>query len=232
MGASAEIQAAARRVVDENKRLRQILKQQGLSDAEIDGATADILEDPQYPTAANALEGLLGQRRSCAAREHSDSGSGSERKMSTTPPVPAASNPLATPIVQQPIPNIMPPQAGAQHLHYLNPDSAVASNPHFPMAHLPSSYPVPAPMVQPTLDYSVGYDDAFAWQPPPVMPQPPPDTGTASSCYVAADAIRSIKPELGYELEQELGCGDGRDCVVSNSHIFNIMDRYTADAPI
>ncbi|EMC91909.1 hypothetical protein BAUCODRAFT_40476, partial [Baudoinia panamericana UAMH 10762] len=34
--ATAEVQAAARRVVEENKRLRYLLKQQGFTDAEID----------------------------------------------------------------------------------------------------------------------------------------------------------------------------------------------------
>lgn len=57
MAASAEIQAAARRVVDENKRLRQLLRQHGLSDLEIGTLSGE-------DTAA-ALDGMLEARRSC-----------------------------------------------------------------------------------------------------------------------------------------------------------------------
>ncbi|GAB7366906.1 hypothetical protein MBLNU230_g1459t1 [Neophaeotheca triangularis] len=65
---------------------------------------------------------------------------------------------------------------------------------------------------------------------PDYKPQPsPPDiteTGT-SSCYAAASAIRTYKADLGFELEEELGCGDGRDCHVPNSRVFSLMDRYS-----
>ena len=51
--------------------------------------------------------------------------------------------------------------------------------------------------------------------------------GRSSSCYAAADALRTIEPDAGYELEDELGCVDGKECAMPISPIFSIMDRYT-----
>ena len=67
--ASAEIQEAARRVVNENKRLRQLLKQQGISDAEIDGMATEFPESAQPTPTAAQLESMLKSRKHCGRRE-------------------------------------------------------------------------------------------------------------------------------------------------------------------
>lgn len=87
--------------------------------------------------------------------------------------------------------------------------------------HLPQGAPP-----QPPADYNMDFNDTMTWDgqyPHFQLPQ----QGDSSSCYAAAGAIRTFKPDLGYELETELGCGDGRDCNVPNSRIFSIMDRYS-----
>ena len=70
--ASAEIQAAARRVLEENRRLRQLLRQQGFSDAQIDAASGnaglkDEEEEPAPP--AQALRVMLQVKRACGTEE-------------------------------------------------------------------------------------------------------------------------------------------------------------------
>lgn len=50
----------------------------------------------------------------------------------------------------------------------------------------------------------------------------------SSSCYVAADAIRSFNANAGPEVEQALGCRDGSECHVNNTVVFDLMDRYAA----
>ena len=69
-------------------------------------------------------------------------------------------------------------------------------------------------------------DDHFMWQ-ETYSGQTSTRPADSSSCYVAADASRSIKPDMGYELEAELGCSSGQDCNVPNTQIFSIMDRYS-----
>ncbi|KKY25763.1 hypothetical protein UCDDS831_g01856 [Diplodia seriata] len=56
--ASAEIQAAAKRVLDENRRLRALLRHMGVSDADIDGFNDPSLAAPS-PSAADALDTVL-----------------------------------------------------------------------------------------------------------------------------------------------------------------------------
>lgn len=58
IGASAEIQAAARQVADENRRLRQILIKHGISADEFDG-------DSPSSSVVSDLEAMIGQKRSC-----------------------------------------------------------------------------------------------------------------------------------------------------------------------
>ncbi|KAI4728014.1 hypothetical protein E4T49_04236 [Aureobasidium sp. EXF-10728] len=61
--ASQEIQSAARKVLEENKRLRRLLRQQGFSDADIDGPEHD--ECAMLPSAAEMLEVMLVTRKPC-----------------------------------------------------------------------------------------------------------------------------------------------------------------------
>ena len=83
------------------------------------------------------------------------------------------------------------------------------------------------------LDYDFSYNESFSYpkhytaSPEYSRPVPQAMHADSSSCYVAADAIRGINPDLGHELEEELGCGEGTDCNILNAQIFNIMDRYT-----
>lgn len=56
--------------------------------------------------------------------------------------------------------------------------------------------------------------------------QPAYSGPNTSSCFVAADAIRSMAADAGPEVEQALGCNDGSECDVSNSLVFDIMDHY------
>lgn len=61
VGASAEIQAAARLVVNENKRLRALLMKYGISSREINGEG----EETASSSVVENLEAMLGKRRAC-----------------------------------------------------------------------------------------------------------------------------------------------------------------------
>lgn len=50
-----------------------------------------------------------------------------------------------------------------------------------------------------------------------------------SSCLNAANIIRTMRTDIGPELETDLGCRvPGEHCYVPNSVVFNAMDRYTS----
>ena len=228
--ASAEIQAAARRVLEENKaildennRLRQLLKQRGLSEVDIDGWTSDRPESSQHPSAETvALESMMGKRKTCGPGCSTTSRTIDKKTAFEQKPVNAQSSTPASQSrlpVQPAIPQYQSPLSVAS-------DSFTPTNSHFPQTQ---SYP-PLISTEHTLqpmDYEQ-FNEGLLWQDHYTSP---PGTGVAesSSCYVAADAIRTIKPDIGYELEHELGCGTGQECNVSNAQIYNIMDRYATN---
>lgn len=50
-----------------------------------------------------------------------------------------------------------------------------------------------------------------------------------SSCVNAANIIRTMRNDAGSELEAELGCQiPSQHCYVTNSVVFNVMDRYAS----
>ncbi len=215
MEASAEIQAAARRVVEENRRLRQLLKQQGLSDADIDRITVDVTDS----RAASDLEAMLGQKKRCGRGNCTPSSESRTLSLSTAspiepPPQPDYAHPLhptstsmaTTPSVSRPSP------------HSLQPDF---------------KYPLPNSTPELNLPYNATLDwlDDQEISPDQLFPMSHsmPETTGSSSCHVAANAVRSLHPGLGHELERELGCGNGQECVIPNSYIFQVMDRYNND---
>ncbi|KAK6435370.1 hypothetical protein LTR95_008445 [Oleoguttula sp. CCFEE 5521] len=128
VAASAEIQAAARRVVDENKRLRQLLRQHGLTDAEIGNFGGE--------DTSSALDSMLDARRSCNAvckSENSRGGdndrtSGSVSTSDSPRPAPSPLPAFASPPQQQLQPgHPQVPQLQQHHQqmyaqqHHLNP---------------------------------------------------------------------------------------------------------------
>jgi hypothetical protein len=229
--ASAEIQAAARRVLqenkailEENKRLRQLLKQKGVEDAEIDSFSMARPENPQFPSPESvALETMIGQRKPCG----SCSGKSVTKSRSPlTQPDPAELTPESStsPLCQH------AQQAGLQYSKPLSASSStlqspVLAQPDLSTAQLYSMQTMSQPLA---IDYSPIYDNNMLWQDPYGAPQTAVSASDLSSCHVAADAIRSIKPDVGQELEEELGCANGQECSVPNTQIFSIMDRYSA----
>jgi hypothetical protein len=215
--ASAEIQTAARKVVDENKRLRQLLKQQGLSDAEINGLSTESAET----NAANELEAMLGTRKPCGT-ECSNSNSSRAMSCSTTSSSTQVerydNEPTQQAAMQSNAPSSTVQATNAStNLHLLLPATTTSSDhDRFPTLALPYS---------PTLDWIDSHEVSQDFY----LSQSLPETTGTSSCYTAAEVVRSIHPGLGPELEHELGCCDGNECTVPNSCIFQVIDRYSAD---
>ena len=66
--ASAEIQAAARRVLEENKKLRALLLSKGVSEAEVDGYITGSSDWPHDDPPAIGLAELLANRKTCSGK--------------------------------------------------------------------------------------------------------------------------------------------------------------------
>lgn len=241
VSASAEIQAAAKGVVEENRRLRQLLKDYGIPDAEIDrvsGRTGSV--------AANNLEAMANSRRPC--------GPSSGCQSSPQPGGQASQSLPIQPMQQttfQPIASSQPPLAQNIRPKLLTQNLAPQQ---YPASQLPSPCSLPgrkesydhgpSPPMQthhqrPNESFP-GYTMPFQNLPPPAqdfhensmmnfpVPQPHAHYDDLSSCRIAADTIRTFSPDAGYELEQELGCrAPGEECSVPHLRVFNVIDRYT-----
>lgn len=241
--ASAEIQQAARRVVEENKRLRGLLRRMGVSEAEMNGANGE--------DAGRVLEGMLGVRWEC--------GSACGEKGSRDGVSPVASSTSH----YEPSPQHVPIAAALERLQTQTQNQSSSTSGTSSGMHTPSSgewqAPPLAPQHPPTSTPSQDHQQPTAFYTPTSAPNhnfytPPPmdqpfyqsypqdysisDSDLASfgtqtqfdsaSCRDVAGAIRSIRPDMGSELESELGCGqDGRDCNVSNARAFDLLDRFS-----
>lgn len=218
--ASAEIQAAGRRVVDENRRLRALLKQQGLSDAEIDGRPIDAAESPQLTASARALEDKLNARRPCGPGNCGSPATGSSQC--------GPSAPLAE---ETPGPAVMArPNSGQHHNSYSHVVSSVpsVSNTVFHPLNVGDSETqdcVPSTQPPANLQEWADFDTAQYFN---ATSSPPPPLPNLSSCRAAADAIRYYDPSLDSELEATLGCGtcgEDQDCMVPTAQVFEVLNR-------
>lgn len=228
VSASTEIQAAAKGVVEENRRLRDLLKAYGVSDAEIDGASGR-----QGSIAADMLEAMVNTRQPCGP------GDGCHPVPDPTHQMQPASYVPLQPMrqlsaSQAPGPNLHPITTAPQYLSQLPSPASLPERKHSsdtvyspidqgPAVHPLHGYNIPA---NPPPGFSGGYGEHIMSQ---NIPRTDAQYDGLSSCQIAADTIRTFSPSAGYELEQQLGCrAPGEDCSVSNMRIFNVIDRYTA----
>jgi hypothetical protein len=235
VSASTEIQAAAKGVVEENRRLRNLLKAYGVSDAEIDAASGN-----QGSVAANTLEAMASTRQPCGPGDECKPLVDSSQQLQ-----PAAAPFVPSQLDSQPATRqgsyagshsaVSTPQylnqlpSPASNVEYTQASSALCCPPQQePMHFMPQNYGMPGG-VHPT--HMGGHQNSAAVPIAPRVHAQYNDYSGQSSCQIAADTIRTFSPTAGYELEQELGCrAPGEDCTVPNSRIFTVIDRYTVGA--
>lgn len=236
IAASAEIQAVARQVAEENRRLRALLLKHGIPVSEIDG-------DGSGAEKARELEGLVGRRKSC----------GGEGSRDATPQIETCEKSLEEMRQQH---GQMPERgrrwsreklaslrlshvaAGPSELGMATASATVGSQ-QAENAYTPETGIAYAQV--PSLEIYDEYSDqghltSFAqdWPHPQNVEQWPQSTITDHqhrSCRDVAEAIRYVRPTLSqHELEQQMGCQPGIDCKVPNHEAFDLIDRLSEDA--
>ncbi|KAK3712829.1 hypothetical protein LTR37_008920 [Vermiconidia calcicola] len=224
--ASAELQAAARKVLDENRRLRQILRQQGFTDAHID--TLLVAQPPEAQQDfyhVPPLENALGPKPSCSGRSNIQG----PRHTSRTPSSPSQSAPQPH-LERQSSPLRIETSRGPPTTTHR---SSIFLEPGTEVVNVADPDRTTTPVTEDRSRHALGFGETFDWQVSGYSPQELVDDTASlaeypdtSSCHAAADAIRTVNPGLGQELEEELGCSDGKDCSVPNTFVFHVMDRY------
>ncbi len=213
--ASIEIQASARLVAEENKRLRALLQSRGIMSQEIDTALGASRAGPGAPSKAEILEAKLSTKKPCSSNKS---------KIGGCSPQPDKSSHLQTPIGAQdgtpkrPLP-LMPLMTSLQSPISLPASPALKSR-------LSSSSLTSSSTFSPGKSSS-HLGDKFSEASPDLSAEVSPGNDT-SSCTFAANIITSMRADVSAEdVKAELGCGAEAECKVDNSTFFTTMDRFT-----
>lgn len=214
--ASSEIQAAARRVAEENKLLRLLLLQRGVPESEIDDYLGRSFDQPQPASGLTALDSMLSARKPCSGDRHGCSPNLSASSSSSIPSKPISmSPPVATNL-----------SAHSQQSPMVWSDASLAT--------FAQSYPN-TDVTFNVEDFSrTGYELAPAasdlW-PEPTGYEFSKEINTdanMSSCTVATSIIRNMGAGVSSEqVKVELGCTSDMDCKVDDSTLLRVMDRYS-----
>lgn len=216
-------------VLAENKRLRALLLQKGVSDAEIEafdlngvsnGGTYDSI--PPSMT----LEALIKHRYPCGSTAPNDSSLAGDVQTANprTQCAPRLGLQPASVGISHSNDVYGPPliQGGPQSAQPVWPgtaDTAAVAD----FSHNPSMVTVQHPAVYPT--QSEGHED---WARDFTMPAADLTAASSCSCAEAADMIRAmgVDPDDA-ALKSELGCDAGDvQCRASNELLFSVLDRY------
>jgi hypothetical protein len=227
--ASSEIQYAARRVVEENRKLRSLLHERGVSEAEV-AAALEGTSDRHYKhtSTANRLHAMLEPRTNNSLTSSTSSPVPSyTRAASMSRPVPSLphvtvppSRPTTLSCNDSPSPTSVVSSMGTPP-----PTSYPAMLYTTPMK--PSTVQIKSEHVQYDYPYEQAYSSAWAYSSDCNYTAEPASYYNNASCVDAANIIRTMRPSLGPELEDDLGYHTSdRHCFVNNATVFNMMDRY------
>ncbi|KAF2467678.1 uncharacterized protein BDR25DRAFT_291654 [Lindgomyces ingoldianus] len=223
--ASAEIQSAARKVLEENRKLRALLLERGVPEADIAAVMGTNDRSLEQASAASNLVTMLNRKRTCGPSCTTSCGA---QPSSTTL---APQSPAVAPISIPQRTAALSSNGGQSPLSVTS--SAVStppgynSLPFFP----PPITSAPDPKADAMSHFSYQFDQPLqgSWTFPneAIYVEPLPYDNT-SSCLYAANIIRSMRTDVGPELEADLGCRVlGQECYVDNPTVFSAVEKYS-----
>lgn len=200
--ASLEIQASARLVAEENRRLRALLQSRGVVSQEIETAVATSSVEAQAPSRASILEAKLNTKKPCTGEvcktdpKSRQSNTSSSLQSLTEPRGGICKRPLTSVSLRTTATNPVP--------------SSSMATPAFSPMDLPSHLM-----------------DCYEEESRDLSSEISSGNDTTSYTF-AVEVITSMRADVSAEdVKAELGCGKGVECNIDNSTLFSIMDRYT-----
>jgi hypothetical protein len=234
--ASSEIQTAARKVVDENKKLRLLLHERGVSEAEIVLALGEPSDRAYDQTsAAPTLNAMLERRITCNTLSSTGSPASLHSRASSMP-----RNVPSVPPIRIPVPR----PTALSCCDSPSPGSIVSSMETPP----PISYPVPfynTPVTPPApeiksevVPYGYSYDPSYnnnMWHYSNEynMAAETSNYYNTSSCVDAANIIQTMRSDAAHGMQSRLRCRNpDPNCYVNNNMDYAMMDKYTNQPPM
>ncbi|KAF2871221.1 hypothetical protein BDV95DRAFT_607487 [Massariosphaeria phaeospora] len=243
VAATQEMQRAARVVVRENVRLRNLLARYGASQQEVDrhlrsfndvdaingGAasnTVNVMALIQNAAVENALDPLLDTAPACTQGHHLGEKMANADQVSSVDQ--SNSSPLHTPerdptpalFDVRPIERDSTPRAGIQ---FEPPVTKVADSPSDAQAHREASTCTPSAVEK--LGSCTNTVDCFC-PPTTIARREPSASGLEISCETAAAIIAEMRGDGDRDsIRTSLGCNGPGDCTIKNSTVLQIMDE-------
>ncbi|KAH8728622.1 hypothetical protein GQ44DRAFT_26233 [Phaeosphaeriaceae sp. PMI808] len=230
---SSEIQVAARKVLDENKKLRALLHERGVSEPDI----VVVLGGPSEKSydqisAAPTLNAMLERRITCNTLSSTSSptahirDTSMPRQVPSVPPISIpALRPTALSCCDSPSPSSIVSSMGT-------PPPISYSAPLYSTSMIPAPE-VKSEDVQYGYPYTQSYNNTWSYPNEYSMVTEPTAYYNPSSCVDAANIIKTMRSDVGPELEADLGCRpQDEECYINNNLVFNMMDKYSHQHPM
>ena len=92
----------------------------------------------------------------------------------------------------------------------------------------PSTVEIKSEHVQYDYPYEQPFNSSWTYPSDYSYMADPTNYYTASSCIDTANIIRTMRAEVGSELEADLGCrAPDQQCYGNNATVFNVIDKYS-----
>ncbi|KAG9194491.1 hypothetical protein G6011_04526 [Alternaria panax] len=228
--ASSEIQSAARRVLLENRKLRSLLHERGVSESEI-VAALEGMSDRRYEhdTAASRLHAMLERRVNTNVVSSTGSPVPSyERAASMSRKKPSAPPVTIPPTRQAALSYNDSPSPGSVVSSMSTPPPASYPTTLYTTPMTPSAAQIKSEHAQYDYPYDQPYSSAWAYSSDCNYTAEPVSYHNSSSCVDAPNINRTMRASVGPGLEVDPGCYTSvRHCYVNNATAFNVFDRYS-----
>ncbi|EDU42166.1 BRLZ domain containing protein [Pyrenophora tritici-repentis] len=229
--ASSEIQSAARKVLEENKKLRALLHERGVSESEVVAALGGA-SDRHYDhiTAGPRLNAML------------------ERRIATTNMVSSTSSPMTSHIraasMPRHIPSVTPidvpqprptsfscndtPSPGSMYSNVSTPPPVSYPTAFYTTPMSPSVAEIKSEDSHYDYPYERPYNNAWAYTSDYTYTADPASYYNSSSCIDAANIIRTMRSNMVPEMEASLECRTSdQHCYINNTAVYDMVDKYT-----
>lgn len=212
--ATTEVQNAARKVLEENRRLRALLQARGVPVQEIEVALGQ-------PSTAPALSQMIEENTTGNGKPANDTCISSRTRsiasMGAATTLLSISTPSQQPTAKSEAETYNPGLVTAEY------STLSAAIPY--SSHNNTSIPDAGPE-RSLYGYDMEHDRTDQWAITPTTRCA--EDLNSTSCVSAARIIRTMQSDVGPELEADLGCRTpGQDCRVANPVVFDAIEKYS-----
>jgi hypothetical protein len=222
--ASAEIQSAARRVVEENRKLRSILHERGVSDTEIVvamGGTSDRSYD--HISAAPSLNTMLERRITCNGPSCTNSPVSTHSSLSRVNGHPPSVPPLSIPVPRSSALSSNDSPSPHSIVSGMGTPPGYHSSPFYTSPMTPASN-IKSENLSPYMPYDQSFNSPWPYPGEPQYLDPTSQYNTSSSID-AANIIQTMRNNDGPQTGSYVDCrAPEQNYYVNNSVVY--MDRY------